>query len=397
MKFVLRIAPLFVLLGSWPAWAVEVTPGVDVTAYAGVRITLYEQMEEVSGLVQQPQGDKSEGSATGFAIDQARIRLAGSFLKDKLGLVLELRLEKGPALLDAYGEWRFGKWLAVRLGQFRIPSGWENLVGDRDLDFSSRPQIQQALADYALSRTTYASSLFYGNRSWRRDVGLGLCGDIDIKIGTLRYLAMVSNGLGANLFIGGATEREYLVSNKAQFFYGLRVDLLDLFGVARVGAHVSYNRHDNVVFNSGRTVLDLNRLTWSVDAGFEIPKTGLRAHGMVGQGFINDDYDANSKRDYKFFGGEVRLIWRLDPLIRLLAGTWDDSQHLELGVRYDRYDTVADESAFTIRSHVVTTGIQWIYDRYLRVHLDYVVRRTQDPTQKDLDDDAVLLSTIIGW
>ena len=398
MRHARTIIVLLALLGSGPAQAVEITPGVDATAYAGIRFTLYEQAEETSGLKQQPQGDKAAQSVTGFAIDQARVRLSGNFLKNQLGLVLEMRLEKGPALLDAYGEWRFGSWLAVRLGQFKIPSGWENLASDRDLDFSLRPAIEDALADYALSRTTYASSLFYGNKSWRRDVGLGLAGDIDIRIGMLRYLAMVSNGLGANLFIGGTTEREYLLSNKAQFFYGLRVDLLDLFGVARVGAHVSYNRHDNVVFNSGRTVLDLNRFTWSVDAGFEIPKSGVRAHGTVAGGQINDDFDADGKRDFSFFGGDVRLIWRLDPLIKHLGGSgWGDAQHFELGARYERYDTVSDESAFTIRHHVITSGVQWAYDPYLRLHLEYVVRRTQDPKQKDLKDDAVLFTTIIGW
>ncbi len=397
MKHTRAIVLLLVLSGSGTARAVELTPGVDATAYAGFRFTLYEQMEETSGLVQQPQGEKAAASATGFAIDQARVRLTGHFLKDRLSLVLELRLEKGPALLDAYGEWRFAPWLAVRLGQFRIPSGWENLVSDRDLDFPLRPAIETALADYALSRTTYASSLFYGNKSWRRDVGLGLAGDIDIRIGTLRYLAMLGNGLGANLFIGGTTEREYLVSNKGQFFYGLRIDLLDLFGVARLGGHVSYNRHDNIVFNSGRTVLDLDRLTWSADAGFQIPKTGLRVHGMVAGGRIDDDFDANGRRDFSFFGGDVRLMWRLDPLIRALGGDWSDDQHLEVGVRYERNDTVTDESDFTIRHHAVTTGVQWAYDPYLKIHLNWIVRRTQDPTQRDLDDDAVLLTTLIGW
>ena len=392
------VLAVLALAAPSPALAVEVAAGVDLTAYARVRATLYEQMEEVSGLTQKPSGDRATGSTSGFSLDLARARLAADLLRARLGLVLELRLERGPALLDAYGEWRFAGWLALRLGQFRVPSAWENLVGDRDLDFMLRPQIANDLADLALSRTTYPSSVFYGNRSWRRDLGLGLAGDVPLGVGTLRYLLMVGNGLGANLYVGGGTEREFLLTNGPQFFYGGRVDLLDLFGVARVGAHVSWNRHDDVVFNSGRMVYDLDRLTWSVDGGFTVPGTGVRAHGMYGAGRIDDDFDADGRRDLDYSGWEARLVWRLDPLLCWLGTGWTGQHHhLDLAGRFDTIRSVADEAPGETRRRTFTSGVTWSYDAAIAVRLNWVVRRLSDEAEPDLDDDAVLLDVTVGF
>jgi len=249
----------------------------------------------------------------------------------------------------------------------------------------------------SLSRTTYPSSVFYGNKSWRRDAGVGLTGDIDVRVGTLRYLAVVSNGLGANLFVGGGSA-EFLLTNGPQFFYGARVDLLDLFGVARVGGHVCRNKHDNVVFNSGRMVYDLDRFSWSVDAGFQVPGTGVRAQGMYGAGRIDDDFDSDGRRDLAYSGGEARLIWRLDPLLAVLGTGWSgETHHLELAGRYDLEHRVADEAPGAIRKQTVTLGASYAYGETAAVRVNWVQRWTRDPSAPDLDDDAVLLDVTIGF
>jgi len=392
------LALVAALLAAWPARSVEIASGVDLSAFARVRASVYEQMEEVSGLTQKPSLDDATGTTTGFALDQARARLAADLFEKRLGLVLEMRLERGPALLDAYGEWRFAPWLALRLGQFRIPSAWENLVADRRLDFILRPEITNDLADLSLSRTTYPSSVFYGNKSWRRDTGLGIAGDVDLGVGTLRYLGMISNGLGANLFVGGGSDKEFLLTNGAQFFYGARVDVLDLFGFARVGGHVCWNEHDNVVFNSGRMVYDLDRFSWSVDAGVEIPGTGLRAQGLYGAGQIDDDFDADGRRDLDYYGAEARLVWRLDLLLRALGTGWTgERHHLDLGGRYDTVHLVANEAPGATRKQTVTVGATYAYGDLAAVRVNWIQRWLEDEVDPDLDDDALLLDVTVGF
>jgi hypothetical protein len=227
---------------------------------------------------------------------------------------------------------------------------------------------------------------------------VGAAGDVDVHVATLRYLLMVGNGLGANLFIGGGTEREFLLTNGAQFFYGARVDLLDLFGVARLGAHVSWNKHDDVVFNSGRVVYDLDRLTWSVDAGAEVPGTGLRVHGMYGAGRIDDDFDADGRRDLDYDGWEVRLVWRLDPLLGALGTGWTgQTHHLDLAGRYDALRSISNESPGETRRRTVTSGLTYAYRDAVAVRLNWIVRRLDDEAQPDLDDDAVLLDVTFGF
>jgi len=397
------VALLLAALAGLPARAAEPDPDpgeprVRVSGFARLRVTLYEQMQEVSGITQKPQGDAAAGATTGFSVEQAHLRLEAELWAQRLALVVEARLESGPALLDTYGEGRVAPWLRIRLGQQRVPSAWENLEPNRDLDFILRTGIAGALADYALSRTTYASSLFQGNRSYRRDAGLALAGDVDVRVGTLRYLAIVGNGLGANLFIGGASKREHLLTNAPQVFWGARLDLLDLFGWARVGGHVSRNRHDDVVYNSGRVVYDLDRTTWSVDAGVTVPGSGVRLHGMYGWGAIDDDYDDDGKRDHEYRGAEARLVWGLGTLLALATGPdpWQDHP-AEIGARYDWYAEPPDGVGFWRHVHTTTVGATWPYRRWLAVQINGIFKRTDHPATPDLDDDALLANVMVGF
>lgn len=378
--------------GARPAAAHAINDQVEVFGYSQIWLTLYEQMEEAEGLFQHPSGDEAATNTSGFSLHRARLGTRVAVLDGLLRLSIQLRLEGDPGFLDASLSLHVARWLSIWIGQMKIPSTYENLTNTWQLDFIERATISTRLADYSLSRTTYASSLFYGVRSNLRDLGLALRGELELEPLTLRYHVMMGNGLGANLFIGGGTDKEYIITNNGQFFYGARLEAARILGAVTVGGHLSYNRHDDIVFNSGRVVYDLDRRSYSADLQLELPGTGLRLCGLYGAGVIDDDYDADGRTDLAYRGGEARVVWRLNPLLWALTGADFLETHLfELAFRYDGFSSEWNASGAPVREHTWTTGITYLLEPYLRVQLNWIVRVTDDPDNPDLDDDVLLL------
>ncbi|NMB76130.1 MAG: hypothetical protein GYA21_13495 [Myxococcales bacterium] len=392
-----RIPPLFAALGllvllAPPIAAYEVSPDLTVFGYFQTWLTVFEQMEDAQGQVQQPSGDEATDNTAGFRINRVRVGLHWDFLDRLMRVAFQLKLEEPIQVLDLYLAVRPWSCLEIRAGQFKIPSSWEALEEDSRLDFLLRSDLSTALADYALSRTTYASSLFYGNRSQLRDLGLGLKFEAEPLGRPVRLFAMVGNGLGANLFIGGVSAKEFILTNGAQFFYGARLTVEPWPGVISLGAHASWNRHDDVLFKSGRVVMDLHRVTGSADLAVRWEAPGLRLHLLYGAGAILEDWDDNGKDDYVFDGWEARLLWRLDRLLAWALGGEPLGRHgLELGVRFEQYNARADEVGPFSHQETWTFGLGYSFREYIRVQLNVILRRTAKIYFPDLDDNGVLL------
>jgi hypothetical protein len=372
--------------------AAEFRGTVEPYGHIQTWVTIYEQMEETDDLYQFPSGDPAAQVATGFSLARVRAGLRVGLLEGLLEMELSMRLERGPAVLDAFGAVNLHDALRIVIGQQKIPGPWENLVGSRDLDFILRPIISENISDFSLSRTTYPSSLFYGIHSYLRDLGVAVMGDVRTGPGRLRYQLMLGNGLGANKFIGGGTSKEYIISNAGQFFIGGRLEAATFFDVVTLGGHVTWNRHDNMVFNSGRTVYDLDRLTWSGDLRISIPRTGIRIGGLYGGGLIDDDYDDDGRTDVRFHGWECRLVFRLnDPISAARGSPFLPDHAIELGGRFEQYVYEWNESGSRIIETVWTIGASWRFRSYVGLKLNYMIRRTEDPSLPDLDDDALLM------
>jgi hypothetical protein len=134
----------------------------------------------------------------------------------------------------------------------KIPSTYEVMEPTSRIDFIERATVSTLSADWALSRTPFIST-FMGNRAHLRDVGIGAMG----RLGKVRYRAMVGSGLGANLFVGGKQNKEFIHTNGLwNWFYRLRVDAAPLDWLT-VGGHGSLNHHDDMLFNDEKTVIDL--------------------------------------------------------------------------------------------------------------------------------------------
>jgi hypothetical protein len=385
---------LTIALGPIEAAGEQLSPNVAIGGYAQVWFTVYEEMEDLRGLYQYPSGDEAATVTSGFRVSAARVSLKLTTEDQELGLVTRVRLEENPGLLDLYGCYRPVDWFGIRLGQFKVPSVYENLQEASTHDFVTRTQLAKAIADYSLSRTTHASSLFFGNRSFQRDLGLGLEGELSPGGLGLRYFAMVGNGLGGGLFIGGNTDREYVIANEpGHWLYTGRLEFEPLAGVLTIGGHGSYNHHGDVVFNSGRAVIDVERASGSADVQLQAKAAGLRAVAAVGGGENLDDWDDDGLTDYVYLGAEWRLLWCLNPALRAMSG-WPatDDHSLELGFRYDVLQSEMDESEEVVRQHSWTPAVTYRYRDYVKVQLNGLLRRTDAPFQPRLADDALLLA-----
>ena len=388
-----RLAALFAVLLALPARAYDVSDDLKLYGHAQLWFTAYEQMEEAEELHQFPSGDEAATSTTGFSLYRARIGADVHLLDRLLQIGTQVRLEKNVGLLDMYLGLHLAPWMSIYLGQFKIPAPGEALMSSRDLDFIFRPDITEFLVDFSLSRTTYPSSLFYGVHCYLRDFGVGLKGDVDAGPGRLGWFFMASNGLGANLFISGRASPGYILTNPGQLFTGMRVEAKDFFGVLTLGGHLNYNWHDNMVFNSGRVVYDIKRISYSVDAAVKIPGSGIRLGGLFGEGEIRDDYDDDGRTDLHYTGWECRLLWRINDLFsRMVPATFWERHIFELGVRFDTYSREWNQAGeqFVVKNW--TFGLNYLFDRYLKLQINYVIKRTDDPSLYDLDDDILLLS-----
>jgi len=150
--------------------------------------------------------------------------------------------------------------------------------------------------------------------------------------------------LGANLFIGGSTQKQFVITNNAQIFYATRLEIEPVTEWLTLGGVFSANHHDDVMFNSGRAVLDIKRRSVAADAMLNIPESGIRCSGAYGAGKILDDWTTITNMILCIRDGKPNGV-RLNPLLKKLDenSAWDD-HGVEIGARFEDYVTESDES-----------------------------------------------------
>ena len=338
---------------------------------------IYEENE--NGIIQPRTGKPAADVASGFNLKQGRVSLNYEDEKKLLGAKFQLRLEERVAMLDVYGIWHPVEFFNLYLGQMKVPSTYEALTADTDLDFISRSTLAQNLTDWSLSRSPYYSA-FYGNRSYNRDLGIGIKGKFGIASNPslASYFLMVGNGLGANLFIGGKESKEFIFSNNfGDYFYGARLDISPLKWLS-LGGHCSRNKHDNMLFNDEKTVFDLDRYSWSIDSRLDLWR--VRCVAMYGAGKVDDDYFYTAQEDLKYLGYEAKiLVWLID-------------NRLQFGVRYDTYTHKYLESGISTDQNNLTFGVNFMPMIGMRIQLNYVFKKTENKIEPDLDDNILFLN-----
>jgi hypothetical protein len=381
--------PLFFCLLAFSAGAQGApAAGLSVGGYAQVWY-LYEQAP--NGKQQDYTGDPGAQEASGFNLYRARLSATGAW--ENAGVILQVRLEGGSVgLLDAYGYWRLlGPALEVDIGQLKLPLSWEVLVPDDRLDFVVRSRFASEVANWSLSKSSFSTSPFYYAQTQSRDLGVALKGSWR----GLTYFATISNGLGVGNYVGADESRQFLYANPiGAYFYGARVTY-DLFTELRdtlipfpasfvVGGHYCSNKHPNCIYNDAKTVLDLDRSSWSADACLQLFDI-VRLRGMYGEGVVNDDYDLDGQSDYSYRG------WEVSAMVVVVKDL------LEAGARYDCYTWCRAVTSGWAVANAITAGVNLTIDPHLRFQLDYRYKfQTGDLTQAK-DANEVILSTQVSF
>lgn len=354
---------------------------INVGAYCQLWY-IYESVENEK--LQSISGDNAADKASGFNINRARLYLSGNYgnLRGKLSL----RVERGtPGLMDAFAEYSFFNGiLQITAGQMKIPSTREVEVSSASLDFATRTVFSSNVTNWSLSKSISSVSPFTSIKTYLRDTGIALKGDVS----GFHYFLMVGNGLGANLFIGGEENRQFVYTNSfGAYFYGLRLSYnpVQMFKVpdlsvlsVRFGGHFNYNRHPDILYNDRSTVLDIDRYSWSCDMDISVFDRILLGF-MYGGGAIRDDFDNNDETDYKYSGFEAKII---AVMIK---------DHLEAGFRFDSY--TYENAVFGGRetTYTYTIGITCSILQYIRIQANYKIKTLNSTINNDLNDNIFIL------
>jgi len=334
---------------------------------------IYEENE--NGIQQEVTKEPGSDTTSGFNIKQARLSFGYKDGIYPLEARFQIRFEERVAMLDFYGAWHPSSLFNLYAGQMKIPSTYESLAPDTSLDFASRSSLSKNIADWSLSRAPYYSAL-YGTRTDSRDAGIGIKGSFgDDKVS---YFLMVSNGLGANLFVGGKESKEFIYCNDfGDYLYGARLDVSPA-KYLKFGGHYSLNRHKNMIYNDQKTVFDIDRYSWSADLQAKTPYAYLTV--LYGAGAVNDDFFRVSSSNLEYSGWEAKV---LSSLI---------AKRIQLGLRYDLYDEKFLGGDLPTKQKNLTLGINVKPASNARLQLNYIIKKTESETKPDLDDNILMLN-----
>ena len=351
-------------------------PVVSIEANTSFWWTMHEQVE--NGLLQEGSKDAAADEASGFNFKQGRTALVFESPDGKIEALLRVRLEERTDIIDFWGAYRASPWLRISIGQMKIPSTAEVLTRDHKLDFISRTTFGKYVGDYSLSRTPYISSIM-AVKSYNRDLGIALKGKCPLgKTSSLSYFLMVSNGIGANKYIGGRESSEFLYTNTfGDFYYGLRLEMKPVSWIT-LGSHASLNKHENIALGDRGPVYDTDRTVWTADVNAHLP-WGQKIYAFYGDGDMADFIEAQEYRfDFKGWG-----FWTLKLIY---------CKKIEVGLRYDSFTTEFNKDGNeTTQSHW-TLGINYSLDKYLRLQLNYTDKETKNDFEPDIADNILFLN-----
>lgn len=347
---------------------------------------------------------ESERTDDRFDVRRARFSLAGgiaSFFRYRFEY--EFQGNDLQNLIDAYGELAPAPWLQVRLGQFKVPFGFEWLTPDRDLPFAER---------------TTAFDLGPG-----RDVGLMVHGGIGGEL--VRYAVGLFNGDGRDGSTRGSQEDAPELAGR--LVLAPVAPLKDRVGDLRLGlsgaaaridlADVSLKVKSVGMAGTNRNLYDFNSNTkFGVlrDAGRRY-RLGLEAAWALGPVALFGEYAhlrytdlqpaGQPARDADFCSWYAAAVWavaaeplRLDGAVlqpvrpRQPVGGGGMGA-LVAGVRLSRFlgdgDWIRPDAFVSVEEATTYTfALAWVLRRELRLLLDYSYTGLSDPLRVRVTPDG---------
>lgn len=287
----------------------------------------------LTGLFQtRYQAFQGNSGIDGFDIRRARLDFKGA-ITDHWDYELYVEFAGTPALLDGYTTYKFGDYLKISAGQFKIPFSYESLISDSQLEFIDRSQVEESL--------NARGKDVLGNQQGR-DIGAQISGSF-LKVNgsyLFDYALAVLNGNGIN---------KTADNNKNK-------DLAGRFTVHPIRnlaiSYDFYNGHD--IFGTSTATQTRNRQ--GVDARYVYNNLSLTAEYDKGtDGTINRD------------GWYGQAAYFVIP------------KKLQIAAKYDTYDP--NKIIATDRTNWYIGGINYFFNPWTKLYVNYTYKREETPTQ----------------
>jgi phosphate-selective porin len=292
---------------------------------------------QISGLVQARYQDfQQSGVNNSFDVHRARLDARGN-ITDNWSYELYTEFAATTKLLEAYTTYRFGDFLRISAGQFKVPISYESLLGDSQLDFIDRSQTVEALAG--------RSKDVIGNQIGR-DLGVQASGSF-AKINDyylFDYTLGVFNGAGIDVTSD---------NNNYKDFAGRLV----VHPIKALSFGGSLYEGEDVPTGSPKSQV---RNRYGFDGQFVSGPLSVAAEYLHGtDGAINRD------------GWYAQAGYYLIPNFFQILG------------KYDTYDP--NKVKPTDRTYIYTAGVNFVFNRWTKLSVDYLFRHEETAVQINND------------
>ena len=296
-------------------------------------ITIGSRALQIGGVIQaRYQGFQQTGVNNSFDLHRVRLIVSGD-ITDSWSYYTQTELGgTGTKLIDAFTSYKLADYFRVQAGQFKIPFSLENLTSDALLEFIDRSQAVEALAG--------RSKDVIGNQQGR-DIGIQVAGNF-AKVNDLYlfdYSFGVFNGAGYDVTTDNNNHKD--ISGRL----GIHpIKNLDFGGSIYEGEDIA----------TGKTVTQA-RNRYGFDGRYVLGPLSLTAEYVHGT-------DAAVKKD----GWYAQAGYFVIPQIQLVA-------------KYDTYDP--NKLVTTDRSTIYYGGVNFIFNRWTKLSVDYLYRREETAIQ----------------
>ncbi|MDF2432378.1 MAG: phosphate-selective porin OprO and OprP [Mucilaginibacter sp.] len=290
-------------------------------------ITIGSRALQISGLVQtEYEGFQQSGVNNTFLLHRARLDVKGD-INDNWNYEVYTEFSATTKLLDAYTTYKIADYLKFTAGQFKVPYSLESLISDSQLDFIDRSQVVNALAG--------RSSDVIGNQNGR-DIGIQVNGSF-VKVDgryLFDYTLGIFNGAGYDVTTDNNNHK----------------DIAGRFSIHPVKDLTISGDFYNGQGNYGTPAKNQKRNRVGFDARYVIGALALQA-----------EYDKGTDGIIKREGWYGQATYFVIP------------KKLQLAAKYDTYDP--NQATTNVRTNYYTGGINYFFNTWARLSVDYVDRR----------------------
>jgi hypothetical protein len=313
-------------------------------------------------LVDPGPGQRSAPDTSTFLVQHAELFFEGNTYRRLIEYRFQVDFAEAQILKDAFLQWRHGNWIAVRVGQYKVPFGFQRYLRSTYYDFVDRSETMNAF-------------------SLERDVGVMILGRP--LGGRLQYQLSITNGAGAGK-LNDNRDLAYTARVVAAPWGGLPDSEGDLVGQRRpllsVGAAGYYNlAPTDIVARTGNsqanTDVDNNGRVDNVaiwQGGVEL-RVHFRGAALQAELFRRLEHPGAGVADRTFSGEYLQASYFVIP------------HFLALDARVERTDlplygaTLAQHKAGGDHIDGQTAGVSaFLRGHDLKIQADYTHLRTTD-------------------